>query len=69
MTLWTVACQAPLFMGFFRQEYLSGAGVQPRQDPGGTLRINGVSEREKTHETRLDRVKSVRERERKRARE
>ena len=41
-------------MGFFRQEYLSGAGVQPRQDPGGTLRINGVSEREKTQETRLD---------------
>ena len=23
------------------------AGVQPRQDPGGTLRMNGVSERER----------------------
>ena len=56
-------------MGFFRQEYLSGAGVQPRQDPGGTLRMNGVSEREKTRETSLDRVKSMRERERKRERE
>ena len=22
-----------------------GAGVQPRQDPGGTLRMNGVSKR------------------------
>ena len=24
VTLWTVACQAPLSMGFFRQEYWSG---------------------------------------------
>ena len=24
MTSWTVACQAPLSMGFFRQEYWSG---------------------------------------------
>ena len=24
VTLWTVACQAPLPMGFFRQEYWSG---------------------------------------------
>ena len=23
-TLWTLACQAPLFMGFSRQEYWSG---------------------------------------------
>ena len=23
-TLWTIACQAPLFMGFSRQEYWSG---------------------------------------------
>ena len=23
-TLWTAACQAPLFVGFFRQEYWSG---------------------------------------------
>ena len=37
------------------------AGVQPRQDPGGTLRMNGVGEREreKTRETSLDRAKSV----------
>ena len=42
------------------------AGVQPQQDPGGTLRMNGVSEREKTRETSLDRAKSARERERER---
>ena len=37
-----------------------GAGVQPQQDPGGILRLNGVSEREreKTCETSLDRAKS-----------
>ena len=35
------------------------AGVQPRQDPGGTLRMNGVGEREGTHETSLYRAKSV----------
>ena len=42
------------------------AGVQPWQDPGGTLRMNGIGwrEREKTHETSLDRAKSARERER-----
>ena len=46
------------------------AGVQPRQDPGGTLRMNGVGrEREKTRETSLDRAKSARERERKREKE
>ena len=41
------------------------AGVQPRQDPGGTLRMNGVGERERerTLETSLDRAKSSRERE------
>ena len=36
------------------------AGVQPRQDPGGTLRMNGIGERErereKTRETSLDRA-------------
>ena len=43
------------------------SGVQPQQDPGGTLRMNGVGEREreKTCETSLDRAKSVREREKK----
>ena len=40
------------------------AGVQPRQDPGGTLRMNGFGEREMTRETSLDRAKSARERER-----
>ena len=32
MTLWTVACHAPLSMGFSRQEYFSGLGDLP--DPG-----------------------------------
>ena len=34
------------------------ARVQPRQDPGGTLRMNGVGERERerTRETSLDRA-------------
>ena len=27
----------------------SGAGVQPRQDPGGTLRMNSVGKRERRH--------------------
>ena len=31
LTLWTVACQAPLSVGFFRQEYWSGL---PRPPPG-----------------------------------
>ena len=45
---------------------MPSAGVQPQQDPGDTLRMNGVGEREreKTRETSLDRAKSVRERER-----
>ena len=30
---WTVACQAPLSMGFFRQEYWSGLPFPP---PGGS---------------------------------
>ena len=36
-TPWTVACQAPLFMGFFRQEYWSGLLFPPPgdlSDPG-----------------------------------
>ena len=41
------------------QEATVSARVQPRQDPGGTLRMNGVGEREKTCETSLDRAKSV----------
>ena len=31
-TLWTVACQAPLSMGFFRQEYWSGLPFLPSRD-------------------------------------
>ena len=45
--------------------YVGIAGVQPWQDPGDTLRMNGEREREKTCETSLDRAKSARERERK----
>ena len=32
VTLWTVACQAPLSMGFFRQEYWSGLPCHPPGD-------------------------------------
>ena len=40
-TLWTVACQALLSMGFFRREYLSGLPCPPPGDfpnPGIKLR-------------------------------
>ena len=36
-TLWTVTCQAPLSMGFFRQKYWSGLHCPPPEgllDPG-----------------------------------
>ena len=32
MTLWTVACQAPPFMGFSRQEYWSGLPFSSPED-------------------------------------
>ena len=32
VTLWTVACQAPLSIGFFRQEYWSGLPFSPPED-------------------------------------
>ena len=32
MTLWTVACQAPLFKGLSRQEYWSGLPCSPPGD-------------------------------------
>ena len=32
VTLWTIACQAPLSMGFFRQEYWSGLPSPPPGD-------------------------------------
>ena len=31
-SLWAVACQAPLFMGFFRQKYWSGLPFLPPGD-------------------------------------
>ena len=31
-TLWTIACQAPLSMGFFWQEYWSGLPCPPPED-------------------------------------
>ena len=47
MTLWTVACQAPLSMGFSRQEYWGGLPFPPPgdlPDPG----IQSVSLRSPT---------------------
>ena len=32
VTPWTAACQAPLLMGFFRQEYWSGLPFPPQGD-------------------------------------
>ena len=32
LTLWTIACQAPLSMGFSRQEYWSGLSCPPPGD-------------------------------------
>ena len=40
VTLWTLACQAPLSMGFSRQEYWSGL---PRPPPGTTLPVSWKS--------------------------
>ena len=37
VTPWTVACQAPLFMGFSRQEYWNGLPCLPPRGPGGGL--------------------------------
>ena len=39
VTLWTVACQAPLFMGFSRQEQWSGLPCPP---PGEELPDPGI---------------------------
>ena len=41
-TAWTVARQAPLSMGFFRQEYYSGLPFPSPRDPPN-LRIERVS--------------------------
>ena len=45
------------------------AGVQPQQDPGGTLRMNGVGERERRHVRPALIGPSLRGRERERERE
>ena len=45
------------------------AGVQPQQDPGGTLRMNGVGERERRHVRPALIGPSLRGRERERDRE
>jgi len=37
VTLWTVACQAPLSLGFFRQEYWSGLPDPPPGDLPDTV--------------------------------
>ena len=43
VTPWTVACQAPLSMGFPRQEYWSGLPFPPPQeDPSGDLPDSGI---------------------------
>ena len=47
MTLWTVACQAPLSMGFSRQEYSSGLPCPPPgdlPDPGIELEFPALQE-------------------------
>ena len=51
-------------LGFYPQ---LGAGVQPWQDPGGTLRMNGVGERRHVRPALMG--PSLRGRERKRERE
>ena len=43
-TLWTVACQAPLSMGFSRQEYWSGLSCPPP----GDLPNSGIEPRSPT---------------------
>ena len=52
-TLWTIACQAPLSMGFFRQEYWSGLpfpfpgdlpdpGIEPVSLTSPTLQVDSL---------------------------
>ena len=43
-TLWTIACRAPLSMGFSRQEYRSGLPCSPPRDLSN-LRIEPISHR------------------------
>ena len=72
LSMWlTMKTIVPCFAGsLVRPTFvLLVAGAQPQQDPGGTLRMNGIGEREETRETSLDRAKSARERERKRKKE
>ena len=44
VTLWTVACQAPLSMGFSRQEYWSGLPYPPPEDlPDPEIKLHLLS--------------------------
>ena len=48
VTVWTVACQAPLFMGFSRQEYWSGLpcpppGIEPMALASPALQADSLS--------------------------
>ena len=54
VTLWTVARQAPLSMGFFRQEYQSGLSFPPPRDllnPGIKALINLIEQFTELRET------------------
>ena len=52
VTLWTVACHAPLSMGFFRQEYWSGLPCSPSLDsswPRDRTHVSCIAGRFFTH--------------------
>ena len=55
LTLWTAACQAPLSMGFSRQEYWSGLPCPPP----GDLRDPGIEPRSPTLQADSTRVSYV----------
>ena len=44
VTLWTVACQAPLSMGFSRQEYWSGLPFPPPGKPLQSVQFSSVAQ-------------------------
>ena len=64
-TLWTVACQAPLSMGFSRQEYwsvlpfpspgdLSDSGIKPASPPSPALQVDSLpTEHQPTEQEKL----------------
>ena len=57
------------FFPFLEWKKRYGAGVQPRQDPGGTLRMNGVGERRHVRTALIGPSLWGRERERQRERQ